>query len=105
MSKILYLNLSSDFSLSSPAVQHNTVIACLQRLVCFPLPAENGVFVATRARFERGQSGEIKSTRRIRGSQMEVLVVVVVGEREGGAAWEDVNVLCGNTAETMTHLR
>lgn len=96
MSKILYFNSSSDFSLSSPAVQHNTVVVCLQCLVWFPLPAETGVFVANRARFERGQNGEIKSTRRIRGSQMEVVVV--------GGAWVDVNALCGNTAETpSTH--
>lgn len=73
MSKRLYFNPSSDFSLSSPAVQHNTVRVCLQRLVWFPFSAEAGVFVLTCARFKRGQNGKIKSTRRIRGSQREVV--------------------------------
>lgn len=82
----LYFNPTSDFSLSSPAVQHDTVIVCLQRLVLFPRSAKTGVFVATRACFERGQNVEIKSTRRWRGAQ------------------EDVDALCGNTVEFLnTH--
>lgn len=89
MSKRLYFNPSSDFSLSSPAVQHTTVIVCLRRLVWFPLLAETGgVFLQRVAHILKGD--KMVRSRAEEGSE---------GLR--GRCWgdtEDVDALCGNTA-------
>lgn len=70
-------NPSSDFSLSSPVVQRDTVIVCLQRLVWLLLPAGTGVFAAPSACFERGTK---------RWDQEDKTDVLRVSDGGGGAA-------------------